>query len=88
MNPLNLLNQFQKINLNTLFPNLATVASAERAFSLMVWIKFIFRSVMTQGSFVFKVDLAKQNDFNHVFDRFATKKNPEKHSFDLLSTKF
>lgn len=91
MQPLELINALQKANLTRLFPNLciairiyltipATVAGAERAFSVLKRIKNVMRSTMCQdrlsslGILSVEAQLAKEINVEAIIEDFASKK--------------
>lgn len=91
LSPWNLLNAIKTSNLENLFPNLtvalrifitipATVASAERSFSVLKRVKNVLRSTMCQnrlsssGVLAVEKELAKNTNLDAVIDDFAMKK--------------
>lgn len=91
LSPLDLLNKIKCFNLETLFSNItvalrifatipATVASAERSFSVLNRVKNVLRSTMCQdrlsslGVLAVETDLVKQTNLDNIIDEFALKK--------------
>ena len=91
LSPWDLLNAIKTSNLENLFPNLtvalrifitipATVASAERSFSVLKRVKNVLRSTMCQnrlsslGVLAVEKELAKNTNLDAVIDDFAMKK--------------
>lgn len=89
--PLSMLNMICKKKLETLFPNICialrifcsipvSVASAERAFSVLARIKNFIRSTSGQertsdlGTLCIEADLARKLNFNPIIDSFANAK--------------
>ena len=89
--PLDLLNRLSKLKLSGLFPNICvalrifltlpvTVATAERSFSKLSFIKNKLRNSMSQGRLVslsllsIESELARKVDFNKIIDIFANAK--------------
>lgn len=91
ISPIDLLNKIKTLNLETLFPNLsvalrifatipATVASAERSFSVLNRVKNVLRSTMCQdrlsslGVLAVETELVKHTNLDSIIDEFAQKK--------------
>lgn len=89
--PFELLKKIKLFNLESLFPNLtvalrifatipATVASAERSFSVLNRIKNVLRSTMCQnrlsslGVLAVEMDLVKRANVDRIIDEFASRK--------------